>query len=251
LPKKRSIHSHPQLEDGTNRRVDYPYDASGNLTQGENQGRGPRLSIHVAFGDNAGNGNPEVPSRTRNFALLNTDHYYPLRPTEHLDVGSQDERRRLAGRRQQCTFVQSKIRLWRTARSCKSKIPRIGNELGLGWYDYGARMYDPVLGRFTGVDPIADQFPHVTTFNYAENEPVAHIDLWGLQKADPPSFAERAQQAVTKVTKPFTDAVSDGIDWIGENYHAFKVEGEITLGAQVGGEVNDVRVEINLGSVSV
>ena len=121
----------------------------------------------------------------------------------------------------------------------------------MGWYDYGARMYDPVLGRFTGVDPIADQFPHVTTFNYAENEPVAHIDLWGLQKADPPSFAERAQQAVTKVTKPFTDAVSDGIDWIGENYHAFKVEGEITLGAQVGGEVNDVRVEINLGSVSV
>jgi len=32
------------------------------------------------------------------------------------------------------------------------------------------------------VDPIADQFPWVSVFNYAENEPVGHIDLWGLQK---------------------------------------------------------------------
>jgi len=33
------------------------------------------------------------------------------------------------------------------------------------------------------VDPIADQFPHVSVFNYAENEPVGHIDLHGLQQA--------------------------------------------------------------------
>jgi len=37
-----------------------------------------------------------------------------------------------------------------------------------------------------GVDPIASQFPHVTTYNYAENSPIRYIDLWGLQKADPP-----------------------------------------------------------------
>ncbi len=39
-----------------------------------------------------------------------------------------------------------------------------------------------MIGRFAGVDPIAAQFPHVSVFNYAENEPVGHIDLWGLQK---------------------------------------------------------------------
>jgi len=35
------------------------------------------------------------------------------------------------------------------------------------------------------VDPIADQFAWVSTYNYAENEPVRHIDLHGLQKYDP------------------------------------------------------------------
>ncbi len=55
-------------------------------------------------------------------------------------------------------------------------------EIELGLYDYGARFYDPSIGRFTGVDPISDQFPHVSTYNYAENEPVGSIDLWGLQR---------------------------------------------------------------------
>ncbi len=57
-------------------------------------------------------------------------------------------------------------------------------DFDIGLYDYGARWYDPRIGRFMGVDPIAEKYAYVTTFNYAENEPVAHIDLWGLQKWD-------------------------------------------------------------------
>jgi len=57
----------------------------------------------------------------------------------------------------------------------------LNTDLGLNWSDYGFRFYDPVIARFTGVDPISDQFPHVTIYNYAENSPIAHIDLWGLQ----------------------------------------------------------------------
>jgi len=45
-------------------------------------------------------------------------------------------------------------------------------------------MYDPAIARFTGVDPIADQFAWASVYNYAENEPVRHIDLHGLQKFD-------------------------------------------------------------------
>lgn len=42
-------------------------------------------------------------------------------------------------------------------------------------------MYDPTIARFTCLDPIADQFAHVTPYNYAENRPIDGIDLWGLQ----------------------------------------------------------------------
>ena len=55
-------------------------------------------------------------------------------------------------------------------------------ELDLNMYAYGARFYDPNIARFTGVDPIADQFAFVSVFNYAENNPIGFIDLHGLQQ---------------------------------------------------------------------
>ena len=51
-----------------------------------------------------------------------------------------------------------------------------------GYYFYGFRIYDPAIGRFPSADPIADEFPWVSVYNYAENEPIANIDLHGLQK---------------------------------------------------------------------
>ncbi len=60
------------------------------------------------------------------------------------------------------------------------------SDFGLDWYEYGARMYDAEIARFPSLDPKADEFAFVSPYNYAENEPVAHIDLWGLQQAQPP-----------------------------------------------------------------
>ena len=54
-------------------------------------------------------------------------------------------------------------------------------DLGFDWMPYGAWYYDAAVGRFVGVDPIADRFAWVSTYNYAENSPVANIDLHGLQ----------------------------------------------------------------------
>ena len=42
-------------------------------------------------------------------------------------------------------------------------------------------MYDAGVGRFTGVDPIAENFAFISSYNYAENTPINAIDLHGLQ----------------------------------------------------------------------
>ena len=46
---------------------------------------------------------------------------------------------------------------------------------------YGKRVYDPWTLRFGGIDPISDQFPELSVYNYASNSPVSNIDLHGLQ----------------------------------------------------------------------
>ena len=66
-----------------------------------------------------------------------------------------------------------------TARSFRSKIPRIGNELGLGWYDYGARMLNPTIGRWNGVDALAEDYLAWSPFNYTLGNPIRLIDSDG------------------------------------------------------------------------
>ena len=55
----------------------------------------------------------------------------------------------------------------------------LDTENGLNWYDYGARMYDPALGRFTTVDRYAEKYSSMSPYQYAANSPVMNIDVNG------------------------------------------------------------------------
>ena len=53
---------------------------------------------------------------------------------------------------------------------------------GLNWYDYGARRYDSVLGRWNGVDPLCEDYYSETPYGYCGNNPVNYVDPNGLMK---------------------------------------------------------------------
>lgn len=55
------------------------------------------------------------------------------------------------------------------------------NDQETGWQDYGMRMYNPKLGRFFTVDPIARLYPELTPYQFASNRPIDGIDLDGLE----------------------------------------------------------------------
>ncbi len=69
------------------------------------------------------------------------------------------------------------------AQKYKYNGKELNEELGLNMYDYGARFYDPAVGRWFTPDALAEKYYNQSPYTYTLNNPVYYIDPDGNQVA--------------------------------------------------------------------
>ncbi len=85
----------------------------------------------------------------------------------------------------------------------------------LGEYDYGSRFMDPVIGRWTSIDPHAEKYQALSSYAYVANNPLKFVDEDGKDIIIP----QRDRAQVTK----YINSISSGTFAINSKGHLYEV----------------------------
>jgi RHS repeat-associated protein len=132
------------------------------------------------LGDNLGNTRVTFGTKTGTAVLYQQDDYYPFG-----------------------------MEINRTVNSPKNEYLYNKKELQeeLGQLDYGARFYDPVIGRFTTVDPKAEKDRRWSPYNYVVDNPIRLIDPDGM------AWIEGADKNVNGGQATYTVNADGTLNW--------------------------------------
>ena len=140
---------------------------------------------------------------------------------------------------------------------------KLDDELGLNWLSFKYRNYDPAIGRFFNIDPLAEDYNYQSPYNFAENRVIDGIELEGLEwksvKDDDGNTnitltvqlyndAGLSDKQLTKLKTSITDQFTESFSNEGENItaglvieDAAKAEGDflVTLTEKTSTEIKD------------
>ena len=106
------------------------------------------------LGDNLGNTRVTFGTKTGAAVVYQTDDYYPF--------GYEISRGSITSPKNEYLYNKKEL------------------QEEFGEYDYGARFYDPVIGRWNVVDPMAEQDRRTTPYGYTFDDPIRHTDPDGM-----------------------------------------------------------------------
>lgn len=90
------------------------------------------------------------------------------------------------------------------------------DELGLNWDSFKYRNYDYAIGRFMCIDPLSEDYAYQSTYAFAENKVIDHIELEGLEGV-PANQAQQWNGAFKEMIQTFAGT----LDNIGAKVSAF------------------------------
>ncbi len=142
------------------------------------------------------------------------------------------------------------------------------DDFGLDWYDYGARFYDAVLGRWTTADPLAEVAYDWTPYRYGYNNPIKYKDPKGMLESTHTDengnviavyddgnigvykHAGKGDEAAKNVEKNYSaDNTSAGGEKVGESLHSLSFADQSLYNET--GEVQAADIKIDFGSTEL